>query len=244
MPAPALLNMFAAHSAAAASGPPVAGYIGWWDASALSNGAVATWADQSGNGYDLVQGTSGNRPSVGSNTQNGLPTVTFDGSDDYLQCTTATNLSLSAFTVFCVVSEASSTNYAGIVAVHAAAGSDYNSTAAFVLSKGGGTGTLILSSNADANASGVSGCNVLTGLKDATTSTLYVNGSSAGTTGCTSSGTADGGIVVGARYLSGGVNTSYALSGYVCEIILYDTTLGSTDRASVESYLQAKWATP
>jgi hypothetical protein len=45
---------------------------------------VTTWADQSGNGRDLTQGTAGKRPAGTAVTLNGLAVVRFDGSDDEL----------------------------------------------------------------------------------------------------------------------------------------------------------------
>jgi hypothetical protein len=54
----------------------------WWleaDAiTGLSNGdKVETWTDQSANGWDGFQNTSGLRPTYKSDTRNGLPGVTF-----------------------------------------------------------------------------------------------------------------------------------------------------------------------
>lgn len=67
------------------------------DASTFTFGtgtAVATWADKSGNGNDVTQGTAGSRPvrDAVTNTINGLAVVTFDGSDDFL-----TKSSISGF---------------------------------------------------------------------------------------------------------------------------------------------------
>lgn len=45
---------------------------------------VSTWADQSGNGIDFSQSTSGKKPIFRTNRINGKPAVEFDGSDDFL----------------------------------------------------------------------------------------------------------------------------------------------------------------
>lgn len=55
----------------------------------LTSGAVSTWADQSGNGFDFTQSTAGKRPTVGA--LGGRTNVLFDGTDDAL--TNAGNLS-------------------------------------------------------------------------------------------------------------------------------------------------------
>lgn len=63
----------------------------WLDANdassfTLSGADVSQWNDKSGNGNHFVQATSGNRPDLDTttNTINGLPVVSFDGTDDFL----------------------------------------------------------------------------------------------------------------------------------------------------------------
>lgn len=59
---------------------------------ATSNGdLVYVWADQSGNGYDVVQATSGNRPAYQTNVTAGKPALRFDGSSDRLTNATVAN---------------------------------------------------------------------------------------------------------------------------------------------------------
>ncbi len=52
----------------------------------LSGGGAATmtWLDQSGNGNDFTQSSAGFIPTTGGVTLNGRPSVTFDGSNDFL----------------------------------------------------------------------------------------------------------------------------------------------------------------
>ena len=65
----------------------LAGLVAWYDASDLSTitdagaGAVSQWADKSGNGNHVTQGTAGLRPTTGIRTQNGLNVIDFDGGD-------------------------------------------------------------------------------------------------------------------------------------------------------------------
>jgi hypothetical protein len=77
---------------AAVSSPlDIAGCVGWWDASDAStltldgSGNVEAWADKTSEGNDLTQATAANRPSVTAAAVNGLPAVTFDGSNDTLR---------------------------------------------------------------------------------------------------------------------------------------------------------------
>ena len=79
---------------------PVAGALIWFDAANTPLGAVASWADKSGNGNNATQGTGANQPANTANQQNGLPALVFNGSSDYLACTV--NLPAN-FTIFHVV---------------------------------------------------------------------------------------------------------------------------------------------
>jgi hypothetical protein len=75
------------------------GLVGWWDANATSSLAqtstgatavtanddpVAYWGDLSGNGRNLTQTTNNNRPLWKTNSINGKPSLSFDGSNDSL----------------------------------------------------------------------------------------------------------------------------------------------------------------
>ena len=48
-----------------------------------ASGQISVWADQSGNGKDARQTTSGNQPSINNGSLNGRPTVRFDGAQRY-----------------------------------------------------------------------------------------------------------------------------------------------------------------
>ena len=56
-----------------------------------NNGYVVTWYDQSGNGNDATQTVAASQPKIIDNgiviTENGLPAVDFDGTDDYFSIT-------------------------------------------------------------------------------------------------------------------------------------------------------------
>lgn len=70
--------------------PPLTGLVAWYKADAgvtEAGGAVSAQADQSGNGYDLAQGTGANQPTFLSNQLNGLPALSHDaiaGSNEFL----------------------------------------------------------------------------------------------------------------------------------------------------------------
>lgn len=67
---------------------------------------VVSWFDQSGNSKNATQATTANQPKIydsvtGVITENGKPTVQFDGTDDVLTCTIPTNqvATMTAFSV-------------------------------------------------------------------------------------------------------------------------------------------------
>jgi hypothetical protein len=76
-----------AAGAGGTSSVPTQGLYLWLRADAgvtESNGAVSSWADQSGNGNDGTQAFASSRPVLAANSLNGLPALSFDGADDYL----------------------------------------------------------------------------------------------------------------------------------------------------------------
>jgi len=83
----------------------ISGLAAWYDASVSSSITIQTgvqkWADLSGNGRDLIQDTTNNQPAHNSVTLNGKPTVTFDGTNDFLRTASFTlNQPYTYFFVF------------------------------------------------------------------------------------------------------------------------------------------------
>lgn len=81
--------------------PAVLGSAAWYRAGIgqtdAGSGALSAWADQSGNGRNLLQGTGANRPAIQADGS-----VLFDGIDDYMQ--TAAFVQGQPFTVYLVFS--------------------------------------------------------------------------------------------------------------------------------------------
>lgn len=87
-----ILFLFLSELSKAQTGPGGVGTsasnILWLKADAITglndNDPVATWADNSGNTFDLIQGTAASKPTYQTNEINSKPIVRFDGSDDNL----------------------------------------------------------------------------------------------------------------------------------------------------------------
>ena len=76
-------------------GPPVSGYKLWLDASdtssiTASSGSVSQWNDKSGNASNFTQATGANQPTTGTRTINGKNVIDFDGTNDFLECSSST----------------------------------------------------------------------------------------------------------------------------------------------------------
>jgi hypothetical protein len=67
-----------------------------------SGGLVSVWADQSGQGNDLVQGDSASQPTLLTGSLNGLPVIHFDGTSDHLVRSAPTFLDDTAGSAFLV----------------------------------------------------------------------------------------------------------------------------------------------
>ena len=71
-------NLLAWYAADQITSPPASG------------SALSSWNDLSGNGYTASQATGADQPTFVTNVQNGLPVVSFDGTDDFLAATIPT----------------------------------------------------------------------------------------------------------------------------------------------------------
>lgn len=74
--------------------PTITSLEAWYDASILTganNDSKSTWADSSGNGFNLTEVTGGFGPQLKTSSINGLNTLQFDGNRKYSIATTILN---------------------------------------------------------------------------------------------------------------------------------------------------------
>lgn len=227
------------------------GLVLWLDASDLnsmydattggslvaSGNGVARWQDKSGNGRHATQGTANNRPTLNTNKQNGLPALTFDGSNDSLA--TASFAMSQPLTIFVMHRITSSTPafYSRIVEHTDNNGlaliTDDNNTARRIALQYAGTAL-------------TRGSNLATTIKllemyvdTATTRNvaLDVNGVRDITT--TRTGTpATTGVFSVSNYVGGG---NYYMPQEMYEIVYFNRLLSSAERTLMRNYLNRKW---
>lgn len=214
---------------------------------------VSAWNDQSGNNNHFAQATGANQPLYTASAQNGLPSIVFDGTNDYL--TTSTTPTLGEYTAFIVGSRtvwanltnagawghnfaAAGTSGRAVGVVGAAfnfwqnneffsCGNGYNGTPYAVGPLGTlGNNTYQLLSAGNGAANSFVRLNRTSVVRAVTNAAV------------TSSATA---MSVGTWYLAG---SSDFWNGGIAEILVYNSVLSAGNITNVENYLRSKWQTP
>jgi hypothetical protein len=226
----------------------------WLDATRIAQAdstSVATWADQSGNGYDATQGGSAARPTYIASGLNGLPVVRFDGTDDVMSLgASALGMirNVAGATVFVVVKYPSNnlTNNLLFISISSVSGSNRLNLLQTSIPKYQVAGRRLdaeSSQNATSNQNAASNFIIQTAYADFSNTLLqqFINGAldgqktdfqTAGNTSDTDSNL----INIGAS----GNNTN-RLNGDIAEIIVYNRALNTSELAQVHRYLSRKW---
>ncbi|MCO5279771.1 MAG: PKD domain-containing protein, partial [Chitinophagales bacterium] len=228
-----LIRNFTVYSAAT-----IPNLKAWYRADTLvsiTNGAISTWGDMSGNGLDAMQATPAQRAKqiTGITTLNNNPIVRFDGTDDYMQVPVFNQTQpITTFAVWL------NTKTSGNSFLYSGTRTDYTiqqhfdvAANKFVLSSSDGT-SLAITSPVYTFTNFV----IQTGIANTSNSQIYIN-SNLKVSGNISNGGLEG-FNIGK---SGG---STYLKGDVAELIIYDRKLDSTERKQVERYLRNKYAPP
>jgi hypothetical protein len=204
----------------------ITGLYAWYDADQLGladNDPVSSWTDESGGGRHLT----GTAPTFKTGIQVGKPGVLFDGTDDQLTVTVGADTSRTLFIVAKKTSAAADRvlfqlpgNLAELRAQITTGQWYWNSP---VTNVGPGsdpaTDTAVVSLV-------VSSVSLMQGWVD-------------GVAGATFD--PDNSVTTGTTLRLSGRSASLFWDGYVFEMLVYDTALGTTDRQSVETYLLDKW---
>lgn len=243
------------------------GPILWFDASDLASitsagGAVSAWANKAAPGAtpanipQVVQATAAAKPGTGAVTQNGLNVLTFDGGD----CLTgaATNMNMGEYTAF-VVADRTNPGVAGgggLLTIHGSTGQDQSDLRSMTFvcndtaSSGGGQVPQVTLNQAVSGVTGQAqnlgyGVAPMSVWKAGHTGEIaWVWRGEAGYEALPRPGTylaADGGVIIGGRFIGGVVSATNRHTGKICEVLVYPTFLTPTQRNLVDAYLTAKW---
>jgi hypothetical protein len=234
----------------------------WYDAadtSSISGGSeVNQWNDKSANGFHLAQATSTYKPSSGTRTLNSKNVIDFDGTNDFLQASTAADWTFlnnsgasTAFYVLILDDNSKSNGFADT------GGFDSGNVDYEIYHNAGGEGITHRVGNANAGAGPVQNItnNTLTNaahyfhlISDpnngtaANRSIFVLDGVAANKnnarTSTPSSSAPNRALTVGNRSLGDGV---YAFNGAMAEIIFVSGIMSAGNITATTDYLTAKW---
>lgn len=219
-------------------GPPVSGYVAWYDASQITGladgAAVSTWPDGSANHNDATQSTVALKPTyfktTAGNLINGKPTVLFDGAR-YVQVATPSATLVAPTTMFVACNPTQltfTTTYCILQPTNQVW--EFFHTSMWLLSSGG---TALSAST----TTGVHQYTYVWG--GAGSSVLRQDGSQLATS--TTVGTTNG----TSPWFIGSQGGANGFVGPIGEIIIYtNQTLSANNITATEAYLKTKWATP
>lgn len=222
----------------------------------LGSTTVARWANQAatGSAYDATQGVKASQPQLVSDALNHLPSLHFDGVDDWLDLPAAAGgilRNIPGATVFMIVSGGPPTNsqryllqfntqsytvarlviyreYNGAVYKDNMAGRNGDAAAAGYLTK-----TLATPSAYAVNTY------VADFVNRSASITVASNNSTASTSGWTTAASNTDNINATQPRIGSGVNAAYYY-GNIVEILIYDRTLSASERALIEAYLLSR----
>lgn len=217
----------------------------WFDASSLSlanNAPVTAWSDISGNANNAAQATVSLQPIYKTGTINGLPSVYFDGADDYLTVLDADNLDNTIGVTVIVVGKPDTPdgNSRGIVSKRTAAGSQeayslFTYTSSNLYFDAGGqriNGTVAASGNAQ----------IFSGNFNGTIANPRSKVYNAGAVSGSGNGPASIGNMTSDLHI-GILNPAYGIGfkGDIAEVIIYRNSLNEAQMQIVHQYLNVKY---
>ena len=238
--------------------PSIAGLVSWWEptleksfdeAEANDNSTISKWYDNnptSINKIDLIQTDATRRPTYVSNGVNGLPSLKFNGSNNYLQSNGfIPEHNSNTFSLFIVSLNLENVNIRALFC-NRYGPSPYNVLRGFVVysvnasySVPAGTGN---SWNGPSGFVSVNGAkDIVTLVRDNSNLILYRNGSNPVSTAMAYAPNLVRPTSVGSMTACE-LNDVYFFNGYISEIILYNRNLTNDERQDVEKYLAKKWA--
>jgi hypothetical protein len=209
----------------------------WLDATdsstfTLNGSNVSTWRDKSGIGNNATANT----PIELNSTINGFPALKFTTAEYIGGNISITGNTLTVFSTFKV---SSLPTFGRVISLGSLGGDDYNNTSSTcILNYGSAAMGPMRVSQYVSSATPLNTSVVHTVYFDGTNTYVYTNG------GTASSMSSSGNFSVSRYNLGRSTNTGdtySAFSGFLGEVIIYNTALTTTQRQTIEGYLARKW---
>ncbi len=214
--------------------------LAWYDVNhyAVANGsAIVTFTDRTGNGHNGVDAGTGTTINSVFPSQNGLYTSTWAGGTQHRKATNLT--SVYPYTVAAIVNV---TNQVATGAPVLSCNVDNGLTFSCSTDNAGGYTTYIgktpfavIGSSTSSPTTGV--YHLLIWQVSSSAWALFSDGTAIGSGSNATSVTANG-LDIGAE------DSRYVFKGGIAEVIVYNTTLNSTNLTALHVYAQLKWHTP
>jgi len=205
----------------------------WLDASqitGLNDGdGVATWLDMSGHTNNATQGTSAQRPEYKTNQLNGLPGVRSDGTNDLMSGTIA-SISQPCTVVLLSRGVAPAVKSYQILVTPGSARCD-------ILYRSGTSVRLFAGAESPFVAAAWTNANIVIGLFDGSSSSLYLNGASPASGNPSTGGYTSGNF----KIFDYDGSYSFSEAAYIFEVMIYNRKLNGDEVSQLRSYLNGKW---
>jgi hypothetical protein len=192
----------------------------------LNGATVSAWADQSGSGYHYTQATADRQPELISSSINGKPAVRFDGTNDFMSCST---FALSQpYTLACVTQPRR--NVGGMITWGGLNVYLYRPLSGWRIY--GGTSQIDTVGAATINI-----WHIVLGVFNGASSSIYKNNAAAVTGSIGTDGFS--GTTIGNYYTGADL---YSEQCDIAEILVYSKALSAAEISTVKTYLNSRYA--
>ncbi len=232
--------------------------LAWYDADAITglsdDDSVATWEDESGNGFDATQTIGSLQPTYKTSILNGKPIVRADGFDNFLEIGNKSAFENDNFTIIAAVQRLDSSS-GTIASVQSQGASPTSGVFGFFLGDDTFQVHMSIGSGTDSFTTiptflSSEGFFIVTITKAGINAAVRKNGLQVGASSAMPA-LIDFATTRTKRTLLFAVNnelftndTSVLLNGDLAEVIFFSNNLSSNEINQVELYLSTKWAIP
>jgi hypothetical protein len=215
------------------------------DVSVIYSGtSISGWSDQSPNGVSGSQSISSNRPSLATNTINGLPAVGFNGTSSFLNLPSLSVSFSAGLTIFVILNLSAITsgqifNLGTASSNTCRVGLEINSSSQLEYFVYDTTGTILTAAICGSTVS--TGAQLIEVVHNGTNCTILINGQVAASNGAMNFiSTPSAGWTN--NYIGQATAGGSYLNGQIAEVLLYQRAISSYERQNIESYFISKFA--